>query len=160
MFFALCELNKGDYVTEVRLNPGGLPETVIPSEELAVLEGIAEAESCNNVSASLASLLELAESHPASIAVWRKLGDLCENRMEAYAYYRLAYHRGLDSLRHNGWRGSGFVRWEHKTNRHFLVALDGLKTLSEEIGDSEEATRCFHFLLQLEPNWLNISSKE
>ena len=33
------------------------------------------------------------------------------DEIERYAYYRVGYHRGLDTLRANGWRGSGYVRW-------------------------------------------------
>ena len=61
--------------------------------------------------------------------------------------------RGLDSLRKNGWRGSGFVRWEHPGNRYFLFALNRLAEISKEIGDYEEAERCSLFLRQLEPAW-------
>ena len=46
--------------------------------------------------------------------------------IERYAYYRVGYHRGLDALRANGWRGSGYVRWSEPTNRGFLRALAGL----------------------------------
>ena len=52
----------------------------------------------------------------------------------------------------NGWRGSGYVRWEHPTNRAFLECLSGLQKASEQIGDFAESERCTIFLLQLEPN--------
>ncbi|HEX4978502.1 MAG TPA: DUF3151 family protein, partial [Acidimicrobiales bacterium] len=73
--------------------------------------------------------------------------------IESYACYRVGYHRGLDALRANGWRGSGYVRWRHETNRGFLRALDGLRRTAEEIGESDEAERCDDFLHQLDPDW-------
>lgn len=144
-------------MNEVKLNRGGLPETVLPSESSEILAGIEEAVSLEALTDTIAKLLRLAEKYPDSIAVWTQLGAASSEKMQTYAFYRLAYHRGLDALRKNGWRGSGFVRWENSSNRSFLRALHGLQKLSEEIGDIEEATRCNHFLLQLEPRWENIS---
>ena len=71
--------------------------------------------------------------------------------MERYAAYRVGYHRGLDALRANGWRGSGYVRWAEPTNRGFLRALQGLSAMAAEIGEEDEAERCATFLLQLDP---------
>ncbi len=56
---------------------------------------------------------------------WARLGQLARDDVEAYAYFRVGYHRGLDRLRQSGWRGSGYVRWNHETNRGFLRALEG-----------------------------------
>ena len=69
--------------------------------------------------------------------------------VEAYAYFRIGYHRGLDSLRQSGWRGSGYVRWRHETNRGFLRALAGLQEAAAHIGENDEAERCAQFLVQL-----------
>ena len=49
--------------------------------------------------------------HPRFLDAWAELGDLGRDDVERYAYYRVGYHRGLDALRANGWRGSGYVRW-------------------------------------------------
>jgi Protein of unknown function (DUF3151) len=84
---------------------------------------------------------------------WAELGDLARDRIEAYACYRVGYHRGLDTLRANGWRGSGYVRWDHEGNRGFLRALAGLGRTAAEIGEVDEAARCDEFLHQLDPNW-------
>ena len=65
----------------------------------------------------------------------------------------MGYHRGLDRLRQNGWRGSGYVRWQHESNRGFLRALDGLRASAEAIGETDEAERCALFLRQLDPQW-------
>ena len=43
--------------------------------------------------------------------------------MTVYAYARVGYHRSLDMLRRNGWKGHGPVPWEHEPNRGFLRAL-------------------------------------
>ena len=153
-------------MNEVKLNRGGLPETILPAENSEILDGIEEALSFAApseitdpvvISQVIMKLLSLVEVNPESIAIWTQLGVLSPERMKGYAFFRLAYHRGLDALRKNGWRGSGFVRWEHPSNRSFLRALHGLQILSKEIGDEEEAIRCHHFLLQLEPRWESIS---
>ena len=69
-----------------------------------------------------------------------------------YACYRVGYHRGLDRLRANGWRGSGYVRWEHEPNRGFLRALRGCGRAAAAIGEADEAERCAQFLAQLDPS--------
>src|SRR3954451_17062968 len=84
---------------------------------------------------------------------WSRLGALARDDVEAYACYRVGYHRGLDQLRASGWRGSGYLRWQHETNRGFLRALDGLRASAEAIGEADEADRCRMFLLQLDPDW-------
>ncbi|MCB9390346.1 MAG: DUF3151 family protein [Acidimicrobiia bacterium] len=63
----------------------------------------------------------------------------------------VGYHRGLDALRANGWRGNGYVRAQHLTNQGFLRALDGLRRQAEIIGETDEAERCAQFLAQLDP---------
>ena len=55
--------------------------------------------------------------------------------------------------RASGWRGSGYVRWTHETNRGFLRALDGLRASAAAIGEDDEAERCDLFLRQLDPAW-------
>ena len=70
------------------------------------------------------------------------------------------YHRGLDRLRQSGWRGSGYVRWEHPTNRGFLRALDGLRASAAAIGEADEEARCAEFLHQLEPAWDRIDRSD
>ena len=82
-----------------------------------------------------------------------ELGGLARDPVEAYACYRVGYHRGLDTLRANGWRGSGYVRWEHPSNRGFLRCLSGLQRMSTMLGEADEAERCQVFLHQLDPSW-------
>lgn len=84
---------------------------------------------------------------------WAALGELVDDDVEAYAYFRVGYHRGLDALRRAGWRGSGYVRWSVPANRGFLRCLDGLGRRAAAIGEGDEATRCAQFLRQLDPAW-------
>lgn len=100
----------------------------------------------------------LAVKHPESPFVWATLGELIErnavddqSRIEAYAYFRIGYHRGLDALRANGWKGSGYVRWKEPTNGGFLRSLDGLRRMADAIGEHEESIRCADFLQLLDP---------
>ena len=88
---------------------------------------------------------------PRFLDAWARLGELARDDVEAYADFRVGYHRGLDTLRANGWRGSGYVRWAHETNRGFLRALRGLQSAADRIGEHDEAERCRHFLAQCDP---------
>ncbi len=92
---------------------------------------------------------EIAEQEPANTLAWALLAEsaLAENKdLEGYAFARTAYHRSLDALRRNGWRGHGPVPWSHVPNRGFLRALATLATASERLRDVEEAHRCREFL--------------
>ena len=77
--------------------------------------------------------------------------ELSDDPVESYAYFRIGYHRGLDKLRGSGWRGSGYVRWEHETNRGFLRSLRGLGEAAARIGEQDEVERVAQFLRQLDP---------
>ena len=90
--------------------------------------------------------------HPRYLAAWAALGDVARDSIESYMAYRVGYHRGLDALRANGWKGSGYVRWSAKSNHGFLNCLDGLARTASVIGETDEATRCSQFLLQCDPN--------
>jgi hypothetical protein len=99
---------------------------------------------------------EAAARYPKLCEAWATLGEQAEGAgrvIEAYAYFRVGYHRGLDQLRGAGWRGSGYVRWRAPTNRGFLRALDGLRRMAAAIGEADEADRCDQFLHQLDPDW-------
>ena len=71
--------------------------------------------------------------------------------MTAYAYARVGYHRSLDSLRRNGWKGHGPVPWEHEPNRGFLRALAALTEAAARIGEDGERARCDQFLFDSSP---------
>jgi hypothetical protein len=90
--------------------------------------------------------------YPRWLEAWATLGDLGRDPIERYAAYRVGYHRGLDTLRANGWRGSGYVRWSHPSNRGFLRSLAGLGAMAAAIGERDEAERIELFILQLEPS--------
>lgn len=64
----------------------------------------------------------VAAAHPAASVAWAALAEaaLAEDRaVTAYAYARTGYHRGLDQLRRNGWKGYGPVPYAHEPNRGF-----------------------------------------
>ena len=98
---------------------------------------------------------------PRFLDGWARLGELARDDVEAYACFRVGYHRGLDRLRQSGWRGSGYVRWEHETNRGFLRALDGLRArAAARSARPTRKQRCDEFLHQLEPGWDRIDRDE
>jgi hypothetical protein len=90
--------------------------------------------------------------YPTFLAGWASIGDLSPSGIDAYMAYRVGYHRGLDSLRANSWRGSGFVRWRFESNRGFLRCLAGLAKHARIIGENSEAVRCEQFLTQCDPS--------
>ena len=95
----------------------------------------------------------MVRSFPWWSDAWAELGDLARDDVEAYACFRVGYHRGLDALRKSGWRGSGYVRWREPSNRGFLRCVDGLRQAAASIGEAEEEERCAVFLRQLDPSW-------
>jgi uncharacterized protein DUF3151 len=129
----------------------GLPETVLPPEPDEAQRLLEEAGHLPAAERRQA-VADMVARFPRSLAGWATLGELAADPVEAYAYFRVGYHRGLDALRANGWRGSGYVRWAHATNRGFLRSLDGLRRRAEAIGEADEARRCAEFLQQLAPD--------
>ena len=92
---------------------------------------------------------------PTCLAAWASLGEssLAARRpVEAYAFFRVGYHRGLDRIRAAGWRGQGTVPWGHEGNRGFLRSLSGLARAAAELGENDEAARCGEFLAALAPD--------
>ena len=130
----------------------GPPETVLEPEPTEVLEALRSARRRPD-GERRAAVAAVVAAHPRSLEGWAQLGDLGRDTIEAYASYRVGYHRGLDRLRQSGWRGSGYVRWQHPENRGFLRALDGLRRTAGLIGESDEEERCALFLRQLDPAW-------
>ena len=94
---------------------------------------------------------DVVADHPRFLDAWAALGDAATDPVERYAAYRVGYHRGLDALRANGWRGSGYVRWAEPTNVGFLRCVRGLQAMAAAIGETDEAERCAQFLQQLDP---------
>ncbi len=136
----------------VSLTPTGPPETVLPAEPVEVRHALAQAVAAADTDRRAAVAAVVAQ-HPTLLEGWAWLGDLGRDDIESYAAYRVGYHRGLDRLRQNGWRGSGYVRWRHETNRGFLRALAGLGRTAGAIGETDEEERCALFLRQLDPEW-------
>ena len=93
----------------------------------------------------------VAARDPRCLQAWADLAELASDPIEQYAYARVGYHRGLDALRAAGWRGSGYVRWRHPSNRGFLRSLEALRAAAAEITEVDEAERCALFLRQLDP---------
>ena len=129
----------------------GIPTTVLPAPDGDDAERLAAALEKEGDERRDAVAAVVADS-PRFLAGWAELGDLGRDTIERYAAYRVGYHRGLDTLRANGWRGSGYVRWAEPTNRGFLRSLRGLGEMAAEIGEDDEADRCRQFLLQLDPS--------
>ncbi len=138
-------------VSPVRLT-AGLPETALPTEPDAVRSGL-DAAMAQPGERRRHAVSDVVRSDPGSLAGWAALGSLARDDVEAYAYYRVGYHRGLDALRAAGWKGSGYVRWAHEPNRGFLRCLDGLRSTAGAIGEHAEEERCAQFLRQLDPDW-------
>ena len=98
---------------------------------------------------------EVAREWPGCLTAWAVLGEealAASRHVDAYAYFRVGYHRGLDGVRKAGWKGSGVVPWAHEPNRGFLRSLAGLGKAASAIGEANEATRCEEFLRQLSPD--------
>ena len=120
----------------------GIPETHLPEDPAA--ERLEQGVAADQVAAA----------HPTSSLAWATLAEdaLADGRtVEAYAFARTGYHRALDALRRNGWRGQGPVPWEHAPNRGFLRALAALSRAAGEIGETDEQQRCAQFLRDSSP---------
>lgn len=134
----------------ISLSGSGLPQTVLEAADPAMRHELELALGAPS-DERRAAVATVVAHHPRSLDAWTALGDLGRDTIERYAAYRIAYHRGLDSLRASGWRGSGYVRWTHESNQGFLRALVGLMAMAEAIGETDEADRLQLFLAQLDP---------
>jgi len=122
---------------------GGPPPTLLPEEA-----GPRDALAAGTEPA------EVAARFPASSLAWAALADAAfaaGGVVESYAYARVGYHRGLDALRRNGWKGHGPVPWSHTPNRGFLRCLYALGRAASAIGETDEAERCRTFLDDSDP---------
>jgi hypothetical protein len=120
-----------------------LPEFV--DAEAALLEG--------------ASPAQVAAGYPTASIAWAALADRAladteaglDGTVAAYAFARTGYHRGLDLLRRNGWKGFGPVPWSHEPNRGFLRCVAALARAAKEIGETDEHARCLDLLEDCDP---------
>lgn len=129
----------------------GLPTTVLPESPAEVRHRIEQALAAAPAD-RLATLGDVVADNPRDLDAWAAYATASTDRMGRYAAARVGYHRGLDALRANGWRGSGYVPWAAPSNRGFLRCLLMLQNAAAEIGEVDEAERCALFLLQLDPS--------
>lgn len=97
-------------------------------------------------------------AHPDSPLVWAvraeqalKAAGTDDEKLTAYALSRTGYHRGLDRLRGNGWKGWGPVPFEHEPNQGVLRAIAVLALAARAIGEEAEYDRCRALLSDSDP---------
>lgn len=135
----------------VNMTRSGPPATVLPLEDADIRHALVQA--VQRVEHERRDAVAVVAARwPRSLDAWAALGACARDDVEAYMAYRIGYHRGLDALRANGWRGSGYVRWATPSNHGFLRCLLGLARQAERIGEFDEAERCRLFLGQLDPS--------
>ncbi|MBU3685580.1 MAG: DUF3151 domain-containing protein [Mycobacteriaceae bacterium] len=96
----------------------------------------------------------VAAAYPAASVAWAELAEealAADKAVTAYAYARTGYHRGLDQLRRNGWKGFGPVPFAHEPNRGFLRCVAALARAADVIGETEEFERCLDLLDDCDP---------
>lgn len=96
----------------------------------------------------------VAAAYPSASVAWATLAEDAEadgKAVTAYAYARTGYHRGLDQLRRNGWKGFGPVPYAHPPNRGFLRCVAALARAAGMIGESDEYGRCLDLLDDCDP---------
>ena len=127
----------------------GIPETRLPDDfvDVQVAEELADGDPREVVAAHLDSPLAWATLAEDALSD----GDL----ITAYACARTGYHRGLDALRRNGWRGQGPIPASHVPNRGVLRALAMLGETSRRLGAQGEADRITDFLREADPSLLD-----
>ena len=97
----------------------------------------------------------VAAAHPSASVAWATLAEeaLADDKaITAYAYARTGYHRGLDQLRRNGWKGFGPVPYHHEPNRGFLRCVAALARAADAIGETDEHARCLDLLDDCDPS--------
>ncbi|ALC05165.1 hypothetical protein CDES_03565 [Corynebacterium deserti GIMN1.010] len=102
-------------------------------------------------------------AHPDSPLVWAcraeefiKSATSDEEKIQAYAFARTGYHRSLDRLRANGWKGWGPVPYSHEPNQGVLRAIASLALAAQLIGETNEYDRCRQMLSDADPSSVGI----
>jgi len=127
---------------------GGPPPTLLPDDEpirRALADGTEPAAA--------------AAADPSACLPWAVLAETALDggrTIEGYAYARTGYHRGLDALRRNGWRGTGPVPWSHVPNQGFLRALASLGRAASLIGEDVERDRIAAFVADCDPEAVQV----
>lgn len=109
------------------------------------------------------TLTQTALRHPDSPLVWAVRAEEAigaattdEEKITAYAFARTGYHRSLDRLRANGWKGWGPVPYSHEPNRGVLRAIASLARAAQLIGETPEYDRCRQMLSDADPESVAI----
>lgn len=109
--------------------------------------------------------VRVAADYPAASIAWAHLAEAALERggvtgadevvnldvVAAYAFARTGYHRGLDLLRRNGWKGFGPVPWSHEPNQGFLRSVGALARAARAVGEADEYARCLDLLEDCDP---------
>lgn len=125
------------------------PATLLPADDAAAA-ALDEATAAGTDEA----YASVAARFPSVSGAWAALAAralAAGEPVAAYAYARTGYHRGLDQLRRNGWKGAGPVPWSHQPNQGFLRSLHTLSRAADAIGEADEAARCAQFLRDCDP---------
>lgn len=101
---------------------------------------------------------DTAFAHPDSPLVWATRAEAAlesassdDEKLIAYAFARTGYHRSLDRLRANKWKGWGPVPWSHEANQPVLRAIAALARAAALIGEDAEYDRCRQMLSDADP---------
>lgn len=102
-------------------------------------------------------------AHPESPLVWATKAEQAledavsaEQQLIAYAFARTGYHRSLDRLRANKWKGWGPVPWSHEANQPVLRAIAALARAAALIGEQSEYDRCRQMLSDADPESVDL----
>ncbi|CAJ1509323.1 DUF3151 domain-containing protein [[Mycobacterium] burgundiense] len=120
------------------------PDPVLLPGDIEAEDGLAAGENPETVAAA----------HPSASVAWATLAEQAladDKAVTAYAYARTGYHRGLDQLRRNGWKGYGPVPYSHEPNRGFLRCVATLARAADVIGETAEHARCLDLLDDCDP---------
>lgn len=122
--------------------------------EVRLPEELASAVAVESSTQSRESLEAAVSANLKDSGAWAALAEvlLAEGQpVQAYACARTGYHRGLDALRGNGWRGTGPVPWDHVPNRGVLRAIGALVQTARALGEDDEVVRCLNLLHDCDP---------
>ena len=98
-------------------------------------------------------------AHPDSPLVWATRAENAidsassdDDKLVAYAYARTGYHRSLDRLRANKWKGWGPVPWSHAPNQGYLRSVRALGAAAAHVGETDEVARLADLLHDGDPS--------